>query len=44
MLEVRARDDGAVLPPQVRALVEDRLSLSGLDVWSPRVIREGDCY
>jgi len=29
---------------EVRALVEDRLSLAGLDVWAPRVIREGGCY
>jgi hypothetical protein len=45
MLEVAGPEhDGAMLPHEVRALVEDRLSLAGLDVWSPRVIREGGCY
>lgn len=45
MLEVDVPEhDGAVLAPEVRAVVEDRLSLAGLDVWAPRVIREGGCY
>lgn len=32
------------LAPEGRAVVEDRLSLAGLDVWLPRVIRAGGCY
>ena len=36
--------DGVVLAPELRALVEDRLSQAGLDVWAPRVIRAGGCY
>ena len=38
------RQDGALLAPEVRAIIEDRLSLAGLDVWAPRVIRDGGCY
>lgn len=45
MLEVAVPEhEGRRLPPEVRALVEDRLSQAGLDVWAPRVIREGGCY
>src|SRR2546421_11407425 len=45
MLEVAVPDhDGFPLPPEVRAIVEDRLSLAGLDVWAPRVVRDGGCY
>ncbi|MFN2608189.1 MAG: hypothetical protein ABR511_09925 [Acidimicrobiales bacterium] len=45
MLDVAAPEhDGALLAPEVRALVEDRLSQSGLDVWAPRVTRAGGCY
>jgi hypothetical protein len=36
--------DGLPLPPESRAIVEDRLSQAGLDVWAPRVIRPGGCY
>ena len=45
MLDVDVPEhDGAVLAPELRAVVEDRLSQAGLDVWAPRVIREGGCY
>ena len=44
MLEVAVPDhDGLPLPPELRAVVEDRLSLAGLDVWAPRIIRPGGC-
>jgi hypothetical protein len=36
--------DGEPLTPEVRAIVEDRLSQAGCDVWAPRVIRQGGCY
>jgi hypothetical protein len=36
--------DGLPLSPETRAVVEDRLAHAGLDVWSPRVVREGGCY
>jgi hypothetical protein len=45
MLEIPVPDsDGSSLAPEVRALLEDRLSHAGIDVWGPRVIREGGCY
>ena len=45
MLDVEApQHDGLPLPPETRAIVEDRLSQAGLDVWAPRVIRQGGCY
>ncbi len=45
MLEVAVPDhDGVPLAAEWRALIEDRLSQAGLDVWAPRVIREGGCY
>ena len=45
MLEVAVpAHDGDLFAPEVRALVEDRLSLAGLDVWAPRVIRDSGCY
>jgi len=45
MLDVAVPEqDGVVLAPELRALTEDRLSQAGLDVWAPRVIREGGCY
>ncbi len=45
MLDVAVPEhDGALLAPESRAIVEDRLSQAGLDVWAPRVIREGGCY
>lgn len=45
MLEVAVpKHDGVPLAPEVRALVEDRLSHAGLDVWAPRVTRDGGCY
>ena len=44
MLEVEVpAQDGDLWPPEVRAMVEDRLSQAGLDVWAPRVIRPGGC-
>ncbi|MGI8983564.1 MAG: hypothetical protein ACR2HM_03375 [Acidimicrobiales bacterium] len=36
--------EGPLLAPEVRAIVEDRLSQAGLDVWAPRLIRGGGCY
>jgi hypothetical protein len=36
--------DGFPLAPEARAIVEDRLAVAGLDVWLPRVIRDGGCY
>lgn len=45
MLEVAVpQHDKLPLAPEVRALLEDRLSHAGFDVWAPRVIREGGCY
>jgi hypothetical protein len=45
MLDVTVPEDDAVpLAPESRAMVEDRLSQAGLDVWAPRVIRDGGCY
>ncbi len=45
MLDVAVPEhDGIPLAPEIRAIVEDRLSQAGLDVWAPRVIREGGCY
>lgn len=45
MLDVDVPEhDGDSLPPEVRALLEDRLSQVGLDVWARRVVREGGCY
>ena len=45
MLDVAVPDHDALpLAPEVRAIVEDRLSQAGLDVWAPRVIRPGGCY
>ena len=45
MLEVDVpQHEGVRLAAEVRAVVEDRLSQAGLDVWAPRVIREGGCY
>ncbi len=45
MLDVAVpKIDAVPLAAEVRALVEDRLSQAGLDVWAPRVIREGGCY
>ena len=45
MLGVAAPDHDALpLTPELRAVVEDRLSQAGLDVWLPRVIRDGGCY
>ncbi len=45
MLEVAVPEHGgALLAPESRAIAEDRLSQAGLDVWAPRVIREGGCY
>jgi len=45
MLDVAVPDhDGLPLAPELRAIVEDRLSLAGLDVWLPRVIRDDGCY
>lgn len=45
MLEVAVpnHNGGDVLPPEQRALLEDRLSQAGLDVWAPRITREGGC-
>ncbi len=45
MLEVAVPGyDALPLAPEVRAVVEDRLSHAGLDVWLPRVIHPGGCY
>ena len=45
MLDVAVPEhDGVRLAPELRALVEDRLSQVGLDVWAPRVIHSGGCY
>ena len=45
MLEIPVpKSDGDSLAPEVRALLEDRLSHAGVDMWAPRVIREGGCY
>jgi hypothetical protein len=45
MLEVAVPEhDAPPLTPELRAVVEDRLSQAGLDVWAPRVIRQGGCY
>lgn len=45
MLEITLPEhDGDLLAPESRAILEDRLSQAGLDVWAPRVIREGGCY
>jgi hypothetical protein len=45
MLDVAVPEpDDLPLAPELRALVEDRLSLAGLDVWLPREIRAGGCY
>ena len=45
MLEVAVPDHDALpLAPELRAIIEDRLALAGLDVWAPRVIRGGGCY
>ena len=45
MLDVAVPErDVLPLALESRALVEDRLSLAGLDVWAPRVIRSGGCY
>ena len=35
--------EGDSLASELRAVLEDRLSLAGLDVWAPRVIREEGC-
>jgi hypothetical protein len=36
MLDVAVPEhDGVLLPPELRAVVEDRLSQAGLDVWAP---------
>ena len=45
MLDVEVpKHDQVPLPPELRALLEDRLSQAGLDVWAPRVTRPGGCY
>ncbi len=45
MLDVAVPEhDEVLLAPELRALIEDRLSYAGLDMWAPRVIREGGCY
>ncbi|MFN2504873.1 MAG: hypothetical protein ABR540_11735 [Acidimicrobiales bacterium] len=45
MLEVAVPEHDALpLAPELRPIVEDRLSLAGLDVWAPREIRAGGCY
>jgi hypothetical protein len=45
MLDVAVPEhDGVLLAPEFRAIVEDRLSQVGLDVWAPRVTRPGGCY
>ena len=44
MLDVAVPEHhGVLLAPELRAIVEDRLSQGGLDVWAPRVIRAGGC-
>jgi hypothetical protein len=44
MLDVAVPEhDGLPLAAEARAIVEDRLSQAGLDVWAPRVIRAGGC-
>jgi hypothetical protein len=45
MLDVAVPEhDAGLLSPEIRAIVEDRLSQAGLDVWAPRVTRDGGCY
>ena len=45
MLDVAVPEHDALpLAPASRAVIEDRLSQAGLDVWQPRVIRAGGCY
>ena len=45
MLDVAVPEhDTLPLAPASRAVIEDRLSQAGLDVWLPRVIRDGGCY
>lgn len=45
MLEVTVPEHDALpLAPELRAVVENGLSQAGLDVWAPRVIRQGGCY
>ena len=45
MLDVDApAHDDVPVAPEVRAILEDRLSLAGLDVWAPRETRPGGCY
>ena len=45
MLDVDVPEHESVpLPPELRAVLEDRLSQAGLDVWAPRVVRPGGCY
>ncbi len=45
MLEIAIpQHEDVPLAPEVRAILEDRLSQAGLDVWAPRVIRHGGCY
>lgn len=45
MLDVDVPEhDEVLLAPEVRALVEDRLSQADLIVRAPRVIRVGGCY
>ena len=45
MLDVAVpQHDGVLLAREVRAIIEDRLSQAGLDVWAPRVMRAGGCY
>ena len=45
MLDVAVPEhDVVLLAPEVRALVEDRLSQAGLEMWAPLVIRAGGCY
>lgn len=45
MLEVAVPEHDALpLAPEIRAILEDRLSQAGLDVWAPRVIRPDGCY
>ncbi len=45
MLDVAVPEhDTLLLAPELRAIVEDRLSQAGLDVWAQRVIRADGCY
>jgi hypothetical protein len=45
MLDIAVPDhDDPPVTPEVRAVLEDRLSQAGLNVWAPRVTREGGCY